>query len=258
MSANLSTIRTFLLILSAVGSSLFGLMFAASALNPGYVEKVAKELIRLQIEKKIHEKVESLDAAFLSSRAADWIKKYSDEIALAKRELNEKLPEKIAAVIAEMQNLDCECRKKVEGKVRAIFEQRISNAAEMQERLTTLIRTQYMETAGKLTLEFRIFTGTNAVVFLLLGLAALFRRNASLHLLPVAVVLLVAALLVGYLYLFNQNWLHTVVFGDYMGFAFVGYLAVVFAFLCDVLFNRARITTGLLNSVGGSFQVMPC
>ncbi len=261
-SAALDVIRKFLLVLSIAGGSLFGLMFAASALNPGYVEKVAKELIRLQIEKKIHEKVESLDAKFLSSKAAGWLKQHDDEIALIRQKLNEKLPEKIAVIIAEMQNLDCECRKKVEKNIRSIFEQRISNAAEIQERLTALIRTQYMETSEKLTLEFRIFTATNALVFLFLGVAVLIKRDAGLHLLPIAVVLLVAALLVGYLYLFNQNWLHTIVFGDYVGFAFVGYLAVAFAFLCDALFNRARITTRLLNIlfnvVGSSLQAVPC
>ena len=258
----MSPIRTLLLALSAIGGGLFGLMFFASVVNPGYVEQVAKNLIRYQVEKKVHEKVESLDAKFLSSKAASLVKKHADEAALVKRQLREKLPERIAAVIAEMQNLDCECRKKVERNIRAGFEWRIASAAQAQERLTTLIRTQYMETSERLTREFRIFTGTNAVVFVLLGIAALARRRAGLHLLPTAAVLLVAAALTSCLYLFNQDWLHTIVFSDYVGFAFVGYLAVVFAFLCDILFNRARITTWLLNrlfdAVGCSVVVAPC
>jgi hypothetical protein len=258
----MSAIRTLLLVLSAIGGSLFGLIFAVSLLNPGYVEQVAKELIRSQVEKKVHEKFEAIDAKFLSSKAATMVKKYGEKVTLIKRQLSEKLPERIAAVIAEMQNLDCECRKKVEKEIRSGFEWQIANATEAQERLTVLIRNQYMETSAKLTREFRIFTGTNALVFLFLGIAALVKPRAWLHLLPAATVLLVAAGLTSYLYLFNQNWLHTIVFSDYVGFAFIGYLAAVFAFLCDILFNRARVTTellnGLFNAVGSALQVAPC
>ena len=119
-----------------------------------------------------------------------------------------------------------------------------------------------METAAHLTREFRIFTATNALVFGLLILAVLLKRQAGLLLLPSAIVLLVAASITAYLYLFNQNWLHTLVFSDYVGFAYVGYLAVVFAFLCDIIFNRGRITARLLSrlleAVGSTVQVVPC
>lgn len=258
----MNPIRILLLALSTIGGGLFGLMFFASVVNPGYVEQVARDLIRHQVEKKVHERIESLDAKFLSSKAASLVRKHADEAALIKRQLREKFPERIAAVIAEMRNLDCECRKKVETSIRSGFEWRLAGANEAQGRLTTLIRSQYMETSERLTREFRIFTGTNALVFVLLGVAALVKRGAGLHLLPVAAVLLVATTLTSYLYLFNQDWLHTIVFNDYVGFAFVGYLAIVFAFLCDILFNRARITTWLLNrlfdAVGSSVVVAPC
>lgn len=161
-----------------------------------------------------------------------------------------------------MQDLDCACRKQIETSIREGFEWRIASASAAQERLSTLIRSNYMDIANQRTREFRIFTGTNAMVFALLLVAVFVKRQAGLQLLPAALVLLLAAGLTAYLYLFNQNWLHTLVFSDFVGFAYLAYLGGVFAFLCDIIFNRARVTVevlnALLNAVGSAVQVAPC
>jgi hypothetical protein len=237
---------------------LFGASLVTSLLNSGYVEETAKEIIRRQVEKKVHEKVDALDEKFLSTKAGALIKKYAEKAETARRQLKEKLPEKIATVISEMRNLDCECRKKIENQFREGFESQIVMTSLAQERLMSLIRTKYMETAEKLTREFRIFTGMNTLVFALLGIAAFLKQAAGRHLILPALVLMVASTVTGYLYLCNQNWLHTILFSDYVGFTYILYLSMVFAFLCDVSFNRARVTTQLLSSIGSNIQVLPC
>ena len=119
-----------------------------------------------------------------------------------------------------------------------------------------------MDTAHKLVHEFRIFTGTNAAVFALLLVAALIRPKASLQLLTAALVLLAAAGVTAYFYLFQQNWLHTLLFNDYVGMAYVGYLSGVMALLSDLIFNRARVTTAVMNAAleaaGSAVQLVPC
>lgn len=254
----MSVIRPLLLLLSIVGTVLFGAALVTSIINPGYVEETAKDIIRRQVEKKVHEKIDALDDRYLSSKAGALINKHAQEAEAARRQLKEQVPERVAAVIAEMRNLDCECRKKIEDHLREGFESRILTASQTQERLTSLIRTKYMETAEKLTREFRIFTGINALVFLLLGIATFLKQGAGRHLILPALVLVGASTITGYLYLFNQNWLHTILYSEYVGFAYILYLALVFAFLCDISFNRARVTTQLLSSVGGNIQVLPC
>ena len=66
----------------------------------------------------------------------------------------------------------------------------------------------------------------------------------------------------GGLYLFNQDWLHTILYNDYVGLSYVGYLALVTAFFGDVVFNRARITTEIFNGlsqvVGSTVQAVSC
>lgn len=254
--------RRSALAIGTVGFVFFALAFLASIASPGFVENVAKTVIRYEVEKQVHEKVEAIDTHFLSKKAEVFAKTYADDITQTKRQLAQQLPTRIAEVVAEMQNLDCECRKKIETNIREGFEWRITSASLAQERLTTLIRSKYMETANQLPREFRIFTGTNAVVFALLLVAVLLKRQAGLHLLPSAVVLLLAATVTAYLYLFNQNWLHTLVFSDFVGLAYIAYLGGAFALLCDIIFNRARVTAevlnALLNAVGSAIQVVPC
>ena len=210
----------------------------------------------------MREKVEAIDDHFLVNKAKALARDYAKDIEQARRFLAMQLPARLAEVIAEMQNLDCECRKKIETNIRSGFEWRIANASAVQERLTALIRSRYMETANQINREFRIFTGTNAVVFALLLIVVLVKRQAGLHLLPSAVVLLAAASITAYLYVFKQNWLHTLVFSDYVGLAYIAYLGATFALLCDIIFNRARVTAEALNvtlhAVGSGIQVVPC
>jgi hypothetical protein len=254
--------RRSALTIGVIGFVFFALAFLASIASPGFVEQVARNLIRYEVEKKVHEKVESIDSHFLAKKAEVFAKNHADDIARTKHLLAQQLPARIAEVIAEMQNLDCECRKKIETNIREGFEWRIASASAAQEQLSTLIRSKYMETASQLTREFRIFTGANAIVFALLLVAVLIKRQAGIHLLPSALVLLLAATVTAYLYLFNQNWLHTLVFNDFAGFAYIAYLGGAFALLCDIIFNRARVTVevlnALLNAAGSAIQVVPC
>ena len=53
----------------------------------------------------------------------------------------------------------------------------------------------------------------------------------------------VTTLTCAYFYVFEQDWLLTLIYRDFTGFAYLGYLAVVFAFLCDIVMNGAAVTS---------------
>lgn len=255
-------IRHMALALGLIGCALFGLAFAVSIANPGLVEKTAKSVIRYEVEKKVRAKIDAIDGGFLAKKAGALSRGYADEITQTQRLLAQNLPAQLARVIAEMQDLDCACRNKVETHIRTGMEWRIASAAAAQERLALLIRTQYLETADQLIREFRIFTGTNALVFAFLFVAVVLKRQAGIHFLPASIVLLASAGMTAYLYLFSQDWLHTLVFGDYVGLSYIAYLVGAFALLSDIAFNRARVTTEVLsaalNAVGSGIQILPC
>lgn len=61
-----------------------------------------------------------------------------------------------------------------------------------------------------------------------------------------------------YFYVFEQNWFYTIIYGDYMGFWYFAYLVGVFAFLCDIAFNKARVTDFVMDMAGNVFGSPSC
>ncbi|HYI08756.1 MAG TPA: hypothetical protein VEK57_06770 [Thermoanaerobaculia bacterium] len=217
------------------------------------VESVAQEIVRRQVEKEVAERLSSLENARLVRLASR---------ALGRNQLAEDLPRKVAAVVAEMQDPGCPCRKVLASAATKFLTLETVARSGIHDRLVHLIRAKYLQTAEALLREVRIFTGANTLVFLLLVAVTILRRRAGLHLILPVVVLTGAATLVACLYIFGQSWLHTIVFHDYVGFAYFAYLGVAAAFLADIVFNRGQISTAVINVVlnvaGATIQAVPC
>lgn len=248
-------IRPFALVVSLQGCTVFGGLLAVSLWQPTWVEQGARALIRQQIAQRTGEKLQALDAQFLSAQARVFLREKEREIAAARQALREGLPARIAAIAAEMGIPECECRQRRHSRLAL----QIGTAQQMQAQLDALIRTAYMDTAAKLLRELRIFSGANVLAFALLGLAA-WRQGPAGHgarLVPATATLLAATLACSAVYLFGQNWLHTIVFGSYVGWAQFAYIAMVYAWLCDLLFNQGRVSLHLASgSTAGGFS--PC
>lgn len=113
--------------------------------------------------------------------------------------------------------------------------------------------TKYLEVEARFLREYRVFTGTNTIIsFILLG-AALHKRRNRVLLVPAATVLLLVSAIAGYAYLFNQTWLMTMLYGDYIGYAYIAYVAFVLFLLVDFLRYRGRITAEVLDGILGNF-----
>jgi hypothetical protein len=69
-------------------------------------------------------------------------------------------------------------------------------------------------------------------------------------------LLLASTIYCAYSYVFEQNWLLIVIYSDYLGFAYLGYLSVVFLLLCDFVLNRARVTLAILNGMMGAIATV--
>ena len=254
--------RRALLTLAFFGAALFGTAFAISFLNPLLVERAAREVIRIEVERRVGEKIESLSTSRIVALGQKALGKTDAELETAKRELAAGIPRKVAEVVGAMLNADCECRKRMAEAATKAHEERITQLGQARERLAGLIESAYASVAANLMREFRVFTGSNAAAFALLWLVTFFRKGAALQLLLPAVVLTGAVALTGSLYLFNQNWLHTVLYSQYLGLAYAAYLGLAAVFLADVVMNRARVTTKLVNAslhvMGSAVQAVPC
>ncbi len=249
-----------------IGILLFGTAFWFTFGVPGYVEDVAKEFIKGRIEKETKEKIDSLSLAAKDSKLGKLAQKLMDsnheEISRIQAYLETQLHEKIADVIAEMGDLDCECREKYAQLIKSGFEIRLASFQNTNEKLLDFMKTKYMEVTAKLTLDLRIFTGSNLVIFLLLLSVSFMKPQVVAHLFLPGILLLLSTTICSYFYLFQQNWFFTIIYNDYVGFGYLAYVAILFGIFCDIVFNKARITTDIINaffsSIGSAFSVLPC
>ncbi len=142
------------------------------------------------------------------------------------------------------------------------FEFDIALLQAANDRVVAFIQATYMQVVAELKRDIRVFTGSNAGVFLLLLLVSFLRPEAIAHLFVPAALLVVVTLICAYFYVFEQNWLLTIIYGDYLGFAYLAYLGVVFLFLCDIVLNRGRVTTKIANAIldaaGSVVTLSPC
>ncbi len=249
-----------------LGSLVFGMLLYFTFSVPGYVEEIGKEFIKNQIEKETNQRIENFTTA---SKDNDLIKLAEklyqgnqEEIDTLKRKIKDKVHEQMASVVAEMRDLDCECRQKHADMYESGFEFKIGALQLTDEKLKDFMRTKYMEVSIELKKDLRIFAGSNLFVFLLLLLLSFMKPKAITHLAVPAALLTISTLVCSYFYVFEQNWFLTIIYSDYMGLVFLLYVLIVFLFLCDIALNRGRVTTKFLNvsldMVGSVGSISPC
>jgi hypothetical protein len=253
-------------VIGLLGIVLFGAFLYFTYSTPGYVEEVGKDFIKFQIKKKTVERIDQIKLdnkdTMLGKLAGSIYKKNQEKIEILKIQLKEKVHEKLADVIAEMRDLDCECRNKYAAIIKQQYQLHIVSLQTANEKLKDFMRAKYMEVAMELKHDVRIFTGSNALIFLLLLLVSFLKPGAVAHLFLPAILLVISTLTCSYFYVFEQNWLFTIIYNDYLGYGYLGYVGVLFLFLCDIVFNHARVTTqiinGILEAIGSAASVVPC
>lgn len=254
--------RITLLLFCLLGVFLFGGAFILSFREPLLVERAAREIVRIEVERKVNWELDSLSNSRITALAQAMLRLTDADIEQAQRATKEELPRKVADVIANMLDASCECRKRLAKYAQIAEGEQLSSLQLVRGKLVGLIESTYSSVTSNLMREFRVFTASNGLAFALLAVVTFFRRGAALQLLLPAVVLLGAVFITGSLYLFNQNWLHTIVYGEYVGLAYASYLAGVALLLADVIFNRARVTTRLVNvafqAFGSAASAVPC
>ncbi|MDD2370216.1 MAG: hypothetical protein PHQ90_13015 [Sulfuricurvum sp.] len=131
-----------------------------------------------------------------------------------------------------------------------------------KDKLADFTQSKYNEIVEKLTMDIRIFLGVNSLVFILLFWVSFLKPQATEHLFLPGTLIFFSTAISSYFYLFEQNWFYTILYNDYVGFGYLAYLGLVFAILCDIVFNKARVTTEIINfiasAIGSAFSVATC
>ena len=238
--------------LGALGACLFAFFFALTFSTPEWVENYARDFIESEVSKKLDRRIDTLQVPEsenkLSKLAQKLISQNEDQIDELKTKLKNNVHSQIANALAEIRDLDCECRKKWEESFRSGFETKISFLQATNEKIVDFIHFSYVQVVEKLKQDIRVFTGANAAVFLLLLIISFLKPKAITHLFLPGILVSASTIICSYFYIFEQNWLLTIIYSDYLGFAYIVYLGIVFSFLCDIVLNRGRVTTQILNA----------
>ena len=248
-----ATQQLVLRIIGVAGAALFAFFLALTYHRPAWVEDFAASYIESQVAKKVEATIDNLgppagDSA-LSRYAADLYQKNEQTIGRFKDLLKEKAARQIVECIDQARALTLEQRRKLETWIEQGAVLTIGSLTLENSKLVTLIQSCYLAVVADLTRDIRIFAASNFIAFLLLLLVSFLKPDAVRELFVPAVLLTISTLTCAYLYVFEQNWLLTIVHGNYLGFAYAAYLGVAFLFLCDVWFNKARLTIKLMESL---------
>lgn len=253
-------------IIGVIGAVIFGAALFFSFGVPGAVEEKAHGLIKSEIESATNERIDSFSLAVSDSGigklASKLLKGQEAKISSLKEKLKEKTYERTAAVIAEMSDLSCECRDTYAQRLKSSMQLRISSLATANAKIMDFMKSKYMDISQNIMRDIRIFTGSNLAMFVLLLLASFTKPHAVIQLFVPGLLLATSTLVCSYFYLFQQNWFFTIIYNDFLGFWYLMYVAAVFLWLCDIVFNKARVTTRLVNFtldvLGSALQASPC
>lgn len=250
--------------LGFIGIILFLPLFLFTFSDPHLIEKSGKSFIEWELKSETENKIDSIQLPaptrlekLLGNKASELRKQTEEKLKLIKNQLKADAPALLSVQIAKLRNLDCECRKKWEQRIRTSMQLQILSLEDAKSRLIDFSQAKYMEIVVKLTSDVRIFLGANAVIFLLLFITSFLKPVAIRHLLLPGGLMLVSTVICSYFYLFEQNWLYTIIYNDYTGYSYIGYLFFVFILLCDIAFNKARVTTNILQTIGQA-GITPC
>ncbi len=255
-------VSTALRIIGILGAFLFGLLLLLTFLSPEKVEGSTKGFVQAQIEKEVHEKQQVIKESSVTEAALNIAGKLGLEREQIQSDLDKDLPEKIASVIASMCHYDCGKKEILAQSITSGYLERIKSINVAESTLSDVIKGKYLEIVGNLKLDLRIFLGSNLAMFVVLLAVSFTKPKAVQHLFLPGLLLVVATVLSSSIYIFGQDWFYTILYDDYMGFGYLAYILFIFGFLLDITFNKARVTTeiinGIANAVGSAFSVLPC
>lgn len=247
--------------LGILGTGIFATFFVLTWSIPEWVEQAAADYIEAQAESRIDSAIDALgpsSESTLGRFAQSLYESNEAQIDRLKTRLKDSVHEQWTSALVSVRDRECECRQNWETGVSS----NITLLQMANDQIVRFIHVTYMDVASALKRDVRVFTGSNAAVFLFLLLLSWLKPRALSHLFVPGALLAVSTLVCSYFYVFEQDWLLTIVQGSYLGFAYLAWLGVVTLFLCDIALNRGRVTTKILNrileAIGSAGAVVPC
>lgn len=258
----LDLLRQGLRLIGPAGCALCAALLAATYVSDDAVERAAQAFVKYRIELEAREHFGKAAQTDAGKAAAQLQRRYQVDIAAARQALDDKLPERIAQAIATLCRLDCKQKAKLQAGISAGYHEQMKTSQRHIAALSRFVEDRYLTLVASLTRDVRIFLGSNALLFGLITLLAWIKPQASIQLTLPGVLLGISTVISAGMYIFGQNWFFTVLNNDFIGFGYLIYATVLFAFLCDIALNQARISTEIVNficqALGATVQAVAC
>jgi len=239
--------------LCLAGVVVFGGLLALVELSEQSFEARAQAFIVHEIENQVGEAIVSLPSRQLPALTGAL----SEQMQAHQREIMAAVSDFIVATVAAMCRLDCEKRVQLEAALIEVYGRHLTALKIGVERLRAIVEDRYKADLAELRRDIVMFLMSNLIVMGAALALALWRGAAARHLLPIAMVLTVSTLIAACWYIFGQNWLWTIIYSDYVGWSYLGILAILFIFLADIALNRARATSEALNVISQLIGAAP-
>jgi len=241
--------KSTLLFISALGLFLFGSIFLITYSTPRTINIAAQDFVKNKVEEEVmdileHDKLESSVNFVKSVSKRLGIKWNQDSI---RRRVEEGIPDLVETVIAYQQST-----KQKKGLMSKMALSTSSYATKLKignKELKTIIQEKYQSVTQSLQTDIRIFSGCNFILFFLLFILSFSSKKLLKALFFPAMLLLLATIISTLIYIFGQNWIYVLLYNNYMGFAYLIYLAIIFFFLCDIAFLEATFTQMVLELI---------
>ena len=137
------TLRGVLLLASIGGLAFFGASLLVSYVQPLLIEKAAREIVRIEVERRVGEKIDVLSNSRVVDLAQKALGKTDEEIFAARRAVANDVPRKVAEVVADMLKADCECRKRLVERAVKSHDEQLSSLGQIRQKLVGLIESSY-------------------------------------------------------------------------------------------------------------------
>jgi hypothetical protein len=259
-------VKKFLISISIVGALLFGTLFGLTYKDTQWFEDSAKTWVALEIERKIQMDFPDLFPDSKEKPSNKILAKLKGNFEKRIKELREKLlsdlPARIAVEIARW----CTCRMRIEDKeaakrkfeeirvsvrkdIVAKLKENIKSKTIGLENVNALIKGHYIKIIEQLLNDFRIFSGSNVLIFLSILILSMIKTEYEKALMAAGVLVTCGTLISIGIYIFNQNWFHALLFNDYMGWGYLVYVATITGFLADVILNKGKISSHVVGFI---------
>ncbi len=242
-----------------VGLLTFGAMFALTFSSPIQIERTARGFIEQRLEDHLAGQLLIARQSASRTRLANLAGAMAQQHAIESQALRSRafidLKKQIAVTVSRMQDSRCTCREGLDRLLDDVAAFRIAGIDRAAPQLQQLIEGRYSAIVTALIGDLRLFSGANLAAFAILLLVSMANPERTRTLFVPAILLGVSATVASAFYLFGQNWFFTILQADYVGYGYAVWMLLIFGFLSDIAFFRARVTMGLLNAISG---VSPC